>query len=136
MFGYAGYAGSFGGGLDDICLYNRVLSASEVTALNTRTGTGTLCHYALGLQLISQSRRATTSSSWGTSYYGYDGLGSVRALYDGTGAATDTYNYDAFGNLQTAGTTGGTVNNFRFAGQQWDPDLKLYYNRARYLNTS
>ncbi len=32
--------------------------------------------------------------------------------------------------------TGTTPNNYLFAGEQCDPDLNLYYNRARYLNTS
>jgi len=45
-----------------------------------------------------------------------------------------TYDYDAFGNL--IHSTGTTPNNYLFAGEQFDPDLNLYYNRARYLNTS
>ncbi len=45
-----------------------------------------------------------------------------------------TYDYDAFGNLIRS--TGSTPNNYLFAGEQFDPDLGLYYNRARYLNVS
>jgi RHS repeat-associated protein len=45
-----------------------------------------------------------------------------------------TYDYDAFGNL--IHSTGTTPNNYLFASEQFDPDLNLYYNRARYLNTS
>ncbi len=45
-----------------------------------------------------------------------------------------TYDYDAFGNL--IHSTGTSYNNYLFAGEQFDPDLNLYYNRARYLNTS
>ena len=67
-------------------------------------------------------------------YYVYDGHGSVRALTDPTGAVTDTYDYDAFGNL--IHSTGTTPNNYLFAGEQFDPDLGLYYNRARYLNVT
>jgi RHS repeat-associated protein len=63
-----------------------------------------------------------------------DGHGSVRALTDTTGTVTDTYDYDAFGNLLHS--TGTTPNNYLFSGEQFDPDLGLYYNRARYLNTS
>jgi RHS repeat-associated protein len=69
-----------------------------------------------------------------TSYNVYDGHGSVRALTDTTGTVTDTYDYDAFGNI--VHSTGTTPNNYLFAGEQFDPDLNLYYNRARYLNTS
>src|SRR5208337_2073175 len=44
------------------------------------------------------------------------------------------YDYDAFGNL--INQTGSTPNNYLFAGEQYDPALSLYYNRARYLNTA
>ena len=45
---------------------------------------------------------------------------------------TDTYDYDAFGNL--IHSSGTTPNEFLFAGEQFDADLGHYYNRARYLN--
>jgi RHS repeat-associated protein len=45
-----------------------------------------------------------------------------------------TYDYDAFGNV--VHSTGNTPNNYLFGGEQFDQDLGLYYNRARYLNTS
>jgi RHS repeat-associated protein len=45
---------------------------------------------------------------------------------------TDTYDYDAFGNL--IASTGSTPNNYRFAGEQFDPVLGIYYNRARYYD--
>ena len=49
------------------------------------------------------------------------------------GAVTDSYNYDAFGNLlNPAGAT--TPNNYRYRGEQYDTDLGLYYLRARYYN--
>jgi len=64
----------------------------------------------------------------------FDGHGSVRALTDSTGAVTDTYDYDAFGNLLHS--TGTTPNNYLYSGEQFDRDLGFYYNRARYLNTS
>src|SRR5215469_13251164 len=56
-----------------------------------------------------------------------------------------TYDYDAFGNLIHSTATGippggttvtATPNEFLFAGEQFDSDLNLYYNRARYLNVS
>jgi RHS repeat-associated protein len=67
-------------------------------------------------------------------YFVLDGHGSVRAITDQNGAVTDTYGYDAFGNL--IHSTGTTPNNYLFAGEQFDPDLGLYYNRARYLTTN
>jgi RHS repeat-associated protein len=74
------------------------------------------------------------SSTWTPSFYGYDGHGSVRQLTNSTGAETDRYDYDAFGNV--INQTGSTPNNYLFAGEQFDPALGLYYNHARYLNTT
>jgi RHS repeat-associated protein len=53
-------------------------------------------------------------------------------LTDTSGALTDTFTYDAFGVL--IHRTGTTPNLYLYAGEQFDPDLGLYYNRARYLN--
>jgi RHS repeat-associated protein len=58
----------------------------------------------------------------------------VRFLTNSAGALTDSYDYDAFGNL--INSTGSTPNVYLFAGEQYDPALGVYYNRARYLNTS
>jgi RHS repeat-associated protein len=88
--------------------------------------------YTWGLELISEHQAVNSTPT--TSYYVFDGHGSVRALTNAAGAVTDTYDYDAFGNLLHQ--TGTTPNNYLFAGEQFDPDLNLYYNRARYLNTS
>jgi RHS repeat-associated protein/uncharacterized repeat protein (TIGR01451 family) len=86
--------------------------------------------YTYGLELINE--RQSFNGTLTTSFYGYDGHGSVRFLTDTTGAVTDTYNYDAFGNLLNF--TGSTPNNYLYAGEQFDPTLNLYYNRARYLD--
>ena len=48
-------------------------------------------------------------------------------------AITDTYEYDAFGNLLNPASN-GTPNNYLYRGEQYDPDLSLYYLRARYYN--
>jgi RHS repeat-associated protein len=94
---------------------------------------GTLTRtYSLGLERISEDQQI--SSAWTASFYGYDGHGSVRQLTNSAGAITDTYDYDAFGNL--IDSTGSTPNNYLFAGEQHDPALSLYYNRARYYNAT
>jgi RHS repeat-associated protein len=55
-------------------------------------------------------------------------------LADENGSVTDTYDYDAFGNL--INSTGDTVNNYRYCGEQFDGTTGLYYLRARYMNPS
>ena len=92
--------------------------------------------FSYGLELVNEARTYISSGQLANStiYFDYDGHGSVRALTDSTGTVTDTYDYDAFGNL--IHSTGTSYNNYLFAGEQFDPDLNLYYNRARYLNVS
>ena len=85
-----------------------------------------LCYYTIGTDLISQERSGKTS------LYLYDGHGSVRDLVDQNAKVTDTYNYDAFGNL--IDKTGTTVNNYLYCGEQFDSATGLYYLRARYMN--
>lgn len=86
--------------------------------------------YTYGHDLISQ--RQLSSGQRVVSFYGYDGSGSVRYLTNAVGAVTDTYTYDAFGNL--IATTGTTANVYLFAGEQFDQNLGFYYLRARYMN--
>jgi RHS repeat-associated protein len=85
--------------------------------------------YTYGLQPIA-AQEFTTGQP--IQYYGFDGHGSVRFLSDSTGRVTDTYDYDAFGTLISS--TGTTANNVLFAGEQFDPALGIYYNRARYYD--
>jgi RHS repeat-associated protein len=113
---------------------------AQVIQENFSGGRGTsyeLSHtYVYGLEQISERLYYLQNSNalYQTFYYVHDGHGSVRALTDPTGTVTDTYDYDAFGSL--IHSTGTTPNNYLFASEQYDPDLSLYYNRARYLNTS
>jgi large repetitive protein len=82
--------------------------------------------YVYGLDLISQERGNVDS------FYLVDGLGSTRGLANASGVVTDTYAYDAFGNL--IASAGGTANDYLFAGEQFDPNLGDYYLRQRYYN--
>jgi RHS repeat-associated protein len=88
--------------------------------------------YSYGLERIDETQKI--SSTWSASFYGYDGHGSVRQLTSAAGAVSDTYDYDAFGTL--INSTGSTPNNYLFAGEAYDSALGLYYNRARYLNST
>ena len=84
--------------------------------------------YTVGADLVSQERSGKTS------IYLYDGHGSVVGLVNESGKVTDTYAYDAFGNLISS--TGSTENNYRYCGEQFDETTGLYYLRARYMDTS
>jgi RHS repeat-associated protein len=98
--------------------------------LDELTGSTVTRTYTYGLQRISENQ--IVNSTWTPSFYGYDGGGNVRQLTNSAGTVTDTYEYDAFGN--SFAKTGSTPNNYLYRGEQFDPDLGLYYLRARYYN--
>ncbi|HXM51466.1 MAG TPA: PKD domain-containing protein [Pyrinomonadaceae bacterium] len=83
--------------------------------------------FTYGHNLISQ--RIVGGS---LSFYQYDGHGSVRQLTNASGAITDAYDYDAFGNL--INRSGTTPNDYLYSGEQFDASLGFYNLRARYMN--
>ncbi len=82
--------------------------------------------YTHGLDLL------TRESNGKSSFYHVDGLGSTRNLTDSSGTVTDTYRYDAYGNLLQH--QGSSNNPYLFAGEQYDSALESYYLRARYYD--
>jgi RHS repeat-associated protein len=88
--------------------------------------------YTYGFQRISENQ--IIDNQWTPSFYVYDGGGSVRQLTNSAGVVTDEYEYDAYGNSFTK--QGTTPNVYLYRGEQFDPDLGLYYLRARYYNPS
>jgi RHS repeat-associated protein len=86
--------------------------------------------YTYGRQRISELQSVSGSPT--VSFFQYDGRGTVRMLTSSTGSVTDTYEYDAFGNLIHA--TGSTPNAYLYRGERYDSDLGLYYLRARWYN--
>lgn len=56
----------------------------------------------------------------------------MRALADGAGAVTDTYDYSAYGELLSQ--TGSSTNAYLYTGQQFDASAGLYSLRARYYD--
>lgn len=62
-------------------------------------------------------------------YYHADGLGSVRALTDGTGVAIQTYETDEFG--MPTEVSGNKTQPFGYTGEQRDSESGLVYLRAR-----
>jgi RHS repeat-associated protein len=85
--------------------------------------------YAHGPMRVSQSQLISGNGT--THHYGYDTAGTVRQLTNGSGAVTDTYDYDAYGLL--IAQTGSTPNLYLYRGEQWDPSLELYCLRARWM---
>ena len=102
-------------------------SLTNVLAEIDENGTAK-CVYTIGADLISQERDGKVS------VYLYDGHGSVVGLANESGVVTDTYSYDAFGNLLDS--TGSTKNCYHYCGEQFDETTGLYYLRARYMDTS
>ena len=104
-------------------------SGSLSQTLAETNGSGSLtAAYTRADSLLSQTRGENTS------YYLYDGHGDVRGLLDTDGAVTDTYRYNAYGELLEK--TGDTENHYLYTGEFCDDMSNLYYLRARYMNPS
>ena len=96
-------------------------------ALLEKDGAGaTQVRYVPGLAQIA---------SGSVKYYLEDHLGSVTALADGTQAVTDTFRYDAWGNLlQQQGTTGSAYRWAGNAGYYFNQEVGLYLLSVRHLS--
>ncbi|MGH9226665.1 MAG: RHS repeat-associated core domain-containing protein [Acidimicrobiales bacterium] len=84
--------------------------------------------YAYGLDLISQREMPSRTTSW----YGYDGHGSVRYLNMPAEVPTDRFSYDSFGVRTSA--FGPTANHYGFGGERFNSLLSGYFLRARWYN--
>ncbi|GGG86368.1 RHS repeat domain-containing protein [Paenibacillus radicis (ex Gao et al. 2016)] len=67
-------------------------------------------------------------------YYSYNGHGDVIKITDGSGNAINTYNYDIWGNILSQ--TENMSNPFKYTGEVYDEESKLYYLRARHYDPS
>jgi RHS repeat-associated protein len=88
-----------------------------------------LARYSQGANIdepLAELRSGTTT------YYEADGLGSVTALTNASGAIAGTYTYDSFGKLTAS--TGSVVNPFQYTARDFDPETGLRYYRARYYD--
>jgi RHS repeat-associated protein len=82
--------------------------------------------YLYGNDLISQQQGTEEL------FYLEDGHSGVRQLVDENGMVTDSYSYDAYGNL--LGSMGTNENDYLYRGEQFDESLDLQYLRARYYD--
>lgn len=96
------------------------------------TGATLLRRYVYGPGIDEPVVRIDVSGSSSTPYYTHqDGLGSVVAMTDATGAVVDKYSYGIYGESNSL-----SGNPYRFTGRRLDPETGLYYNRARYYSAS
>jgi RHS repeat-associated protein/uncharacterized delta-60 repeat protein len=107
------------------------------------TATGTTDYVFDGMQVVQSTSGGVTldylrglgeqiiaeQGSSGTAYQHHDALGSTVALTDSSGAPTDTYDYDAFG--QVIDHNGASPNAFLFLGERYNPATKLHDFHAR-----
>ncbi len=99
---------------------------AEVIAEVDQTSNSLIATYTHGDDLISQTRGGLTS------YAHADGLGSVRVLTDPSGTTTDSYVYEAFGEVEDR--QGASENPYQFTGEPFDTHLNQTYLRARYYD--
>jgi YD repeat-containing protein len=98
---------------------------SSLTQVLTENTNGIETRYLLGLDVIGQQ----VDKQW--SYFGYDGLSSVRQLTDAPGALTFATQYDPYG--QPIAPSGVPTSALGFTGEQ-TTSTGLVYLRARYIN--
>jgi RHS repeat-associated protein len=77
------------------------------------------------------AKYASGTSTW----YLTDKLGSVRQLTNTSGTVLDTLTYDSFGNILTE-TNSGNGDRFKFTAREWDSEITLQFNRARYYSSA
>lgn len=92
------------------------------------TSGGKTARYLTGLRLDQVFSRTDSTA---TMTYLRDGLGSIFALADGTGAIATQYQYDPYGNTATSGAP--SPNTLQYTGREND-GTGLYFYRARYYS--
>jgi RHS repeat-associated protein len=78
----------------------------------------------------------TDGSGNSTAWYLTDRMGSVRLIVNPAGSQPPLYavNYFSFGGIVPESETGTGGDRFKFTGREWDSEIGLQYNRARYYD--
>jgi RHS repeat-associated protein len=97
-----------------------------VDILREIAGTATVT-YVSGAGIDQPLRKETAT---GATYYHADGLGSIVATTDASGAVSMSRQYGVWGHIQAGGTQPG----YGFTGREWDSEIGLHYYRARYYD--
>ena len=105
---------------------------SQVVAEADGSGSLTAHYVRAGDQLLAVMRPGGAGGMWTTHFVHADGLGSVRAITDETGAVVDTRGYEAFGTKNVEAGTEALA--YGFAGEAFDSTTHLAYHRARWMD--
>jgi RHS repeat-associated protein len=89
---------------------------------------GTVLKYVHGPNIDEPLAREYGSG--GRDYFHADGLGSTIKATSQAGAAVHEYRYNAWGEIQQGASEPG----YAFTAREWDPEIGLYYYRARYYD--
>jgi len=101
--------------------------ATPLTMVLSETSNGSTLSYWHGLDVLAQSDGTHTS------YFEYDGLGSVRQLTDSSGIVGLAQTFDPYGNGYSK--AGSATTSLGFTGEQTDSNGFVFL-RARYYNPS
>lgn len=77
---------------------------------------------------VDNKLRQTTPAA--VHYFVQDHLGSTRALTNASGSVVASLAYDSFGNV----VAGSAPTRYTYTGREIDPDIGLYYYRARWYD--
>jgi len=118
----------------------------EGKRISTNSGATTTNYLYDGMNVILERQASSTTASYirnpyaqggiggiissGQNYYHYDGLGSAVNLTNASGTVTQSYSYDAFGNVLTQ--SGSTNNSHQFLSKEFDASGLVYFGRRYY----
>jgi RHS repeat-associated protein len=113
--------------IDTRFLVDRAMALPEVVA-EVDASHAIAARYLHGHELVQQVTRQGGEQR--LRYPLRDGLGSSLALADGAGTITDRYRYTPWGTDRIS--SGDTATAHRYAGEMWEREIGLSYNRARW----